>query len=70
MNENSSHVIDINKINTNNLGQHDRLRVLGCEPVDVVLDFLSINQVNIATFVHQMGDVLSPLWCANVAIFI
>ncbi len=40
-----------------NLGQYDRPRVLGCEPVDGVLVVLSSIQLNIATFVHQMGDV-------------
>ncbi len=42
---------------TLNLGQYDRPRVLGCEPVDGVLVILSSNQLNIATFLHQMGDV-------------
>ncbi len=39
-----------------NLGQYDRPRVLGCEPVDGVLVVFSSNQINIATFVHQMAD--------------
>ncbi len=43
-----------------NLGQHDRPRVLGCEPVDGVLVVLSSNQLNIVMFVHQMGDVCLP----------
>ncbi len=30
---------------------------IGCDPVDGVLVVLSSNQLNIATFVHQMGDV-------------
>ncbi len=38
-----------------NLGQYDRPRVLGCEPVDGVLVVLSLNQLNIPTFVHQIG---------------
>ncbi len=40
-----------------NLGQYDRPRLLGCEPVDGVLIVLSSNQLNIATFVYQMEDV-------------
>ncbi len=40
-----------------NLDQYDRPRVLGCEPVDGVLVVLSSNQINIATFVNQMGDI-------------
>ncbi len=44
------------KIQSNNLGQYNRPRVLGCEPVDGVLVVLSSNQLNIATFVHQRGD--------------
>ncbi len=44
----------------NNLGQYDRPRVLGCEPEDGALVVLSSNQLNIATFVHQMGDVCLP----------
>ncbi len=40
----------------NNMDQYNRPRVLGCEPVDGVLVVLSSNQINIATFVHQMGD--------------
>ncbi len=39
-----------------NLGQYDRPRVHGCEPVGGVLVVLSSNQINIAMFVHQMGD--------------
>ncbi len=39
-----------------NLGQYDIPRVLGCKPVDVVPAVRSSNQLNIATFVHQMGD--------------
>ncbi len=42
---------------TKNLSQYDRSRLLECEPVDGVLVVLSSNQINIATFVHQMGDV-------------
>ncbi len=38
------------------MGQYDRPRVFGCEPVDGVLVVLSSNQINIATFVHQMGN--------------
>ncbi len=52
-----------------NLGQYDRPRVLGCEPVDGVLDVLSSNQINIAAFVHQMGDTdMSHLVnkCSNI----
>ncbi len=41
-----------------NLDQYDITRVLGCEPVDGVLVVLSSNQINIAIFVHQMGDSL------------
>ncbi len=40
-----------------NLGQYDRPRILGCEPVDEILVVLSSNQLNIAMFVHQMADV-------------
>ncbi len=39
------------------LSQYDRPRVLRCEPVDGVMVVLSSNQLNIAMFVHQMGDV-------------
>ncbi len=39
-----------------NLGQNDRPDILGCEPVDGVLVVNSLNQLNIAIFVHQMGD--------------
>ncbi len=43
-----------------NLGQYDRPRVLGCKPVDGALVVLSSNQINITTFVHQMGDTHLP----------
>ncbi len=43
-----------------NLGQYDRPRILGCEPVDGVLVVLSSNQINIASFVHQMEDTHMP----------
>ncbi len=36
---------------------NNRYRVHGCEPVDGVLIVLSSNQLNIATFVQQIGDV-------------
>ncbi len=39
------------------LSQYDRPRVLRCEPVDGVMVVLNSNQLNIAMFVHQMGDV-------------
>ncbi len=53
------------------LDQYDRPRVLGCEPVDGVLDVLRSNQLRIATFVHQMRDVcVSSIWWTKVAIFI
>ncbi len=39
-----------------NLGQYDRSRILGCEQVDRVLVVLSSNQINIASFVNQMGE--------------
>ncbi len=39
------------------MGQYDRPRVLGCEPVDGVLVVLSSNEINIPTFVHQMVDI-------------
>ncbi len=42
--------------------QYDRPRALGCEPVDGVLVVLSSYQLNIATFVHQMGDVAIFVW--------
>ncbi len=45
------------RINEKNLGQYCRPRVLGCEPVDGVLVVLSSTELNIATFVHPMGDV-------------
>ncbi len=38
------------------LGQYDRPRVFGCKSVDGVLIVLISNQLNIATFIHQMGD--------------
>ncbi len=44
-------------INRKNLGQYDRPTVFGFEPVDGLLVVLSSNQLNIATFVHQIGDV-------------
>ncbi len=34
-----------------------RPTVVGCEPVDGILVVLSPNQLNIATFVHQMVDM-------------
>ncbi len=34
--------------------------ILGCEPIDGVLGILSSNQINIATFFHQMGDTRHP----------
>ncbi len=37
-----------------NLGQYDRFRVLGCEPVDGILVVLNSNQKHIVTFVHQI----------------
>ncbi len=40
-----------------NLIQYDRPKVRGCELVDGLLVVLSSNQLNIAVFVHQMGDV-------------
>ncbi len=40
--------------------KYDRPRVLGCQPVDGALVVLSLNQITIATFVHQMGDVCLP----------
>ncbi len=40
-----------------NLGQYDRPRVFGSEPVDGVLVVLSSNQLNIGLCVHQMGNV-------------
>ncbi len=43
------------------MGQYDRTRVLGCKPVDGVLVVLSSNQLNIATFVHQMEEVCVSL---------
>ncbi len=42
------------------LGQYDRARVLECEPVDGVLVVFSLNQIRIATFVHQMGETYLP----------
>ncbi len=48
-----------------NLGQYDRPRVHGGKPVDGVLVVLSSNQLNIATFVHKMGDVIIPLMLSN-----
>ncbi len=49
------------------MGQYDRPRVLGSEPIDDVLIVLSSNQLNIGMFVHQMADVLclpsgEPKW--------
>ncbi len=40
---------------SNEFGPYDRPRVLGCEPEEMVV--LSSNQLNIAMFVYQMGDV-------------
>ncbi len=54
---------------TKNLGQYDRLRVLGCEPIEGVLLVLSSNQINIASFVHQMETRTSSIWWTNIAIF-
>ncbi len=42
---------------TKNFGQYSIPRVHGCEPVNGALIVLSSNQLNIATFVHQMADV-------------
>ncbi len=39
------------------MGQYDSSKVLGCEAVDGLLFVLGSNQINIAMFVHQMGDV-------------
>ncbi len=36
------------------MGQYDRPREHGCEPVGGVMVVLSSNQLNIAMFVHQM----------------
>ncbi len=51
-----SHILLIKHF-TKNLGQYDRPRVLGCKPLDGALVVRSSNQLNIAQFVHQMGDV-------------
>ncbi len=51
---------DYSIIKRNKLGQYDRPRVLGCEPVDGVLVVLSSNKLNIAIFVHQMVDTHLP----------
>ncbi len=48
------------KLLTTKLGQYDRPRILGCKPVEGVLVVLSSNQINIATFVHQMVDTHLP----------
>ncbi len=42
---------------TKNFGQHDRTKILGCELIDRVLVVLRSNQLNIATFVLQIGHV-------------
>ncbi len=42
-----------------NLSQYHGASILGSEPIDGVLGVLSSNQINIATFVHQMGDVFT-----------
>ncbi len=42
------------------LALYDRPRVLGCKPIDGVQGLLGSNQLNIVTFVHQMGDVCLP----------
>ncbi len=56
-------IVQFQRMDTNNWDQYDRPRVLGCKPVDGVLLVLSSNQINIATFVHQMGDTHeSPIW--------
>ncbi len=53
-----------------NLGQYNRPRVLGCEPVDGVLDVLSSKQINITTFVHPIGEKHHlPSGSVNVALF-
>ncbi len=49
-------VSTVNLIKSRKLAQYDRCRVLVREPVDGVLVVLSSNQINITTFVHQMGD--------------
>ncbi len=43
-----------------NMCQYDRPRILACELVDQVLVVPSSNQINIATFVHQMGHTYLP----------
>ncbi len=49
---------NIDNATIKHLCQYDRPRVLGCEPVDGGNGLmLSSNLLNIATFVHQMGDV-------------
>ncbi len=51
-----------------NLGQYDRPRILGYEPVDGVMVVLGSNQLNIATFVHQMVDTHIYLFCTHLSI--
>ncbi len=39
-----------------NLCQYNGASIRECEPINGVLGILSSNQINIATFDHQMGD--------------
>ncbi len=43
-----------------NLKQQHGGNILGCDPIDGVLGVLSSNQINIASFLHQMVDVCIP----------
>ncbi len=43
------------------LGQYDRPRIRGCEPVDGVLVVLSSNQIHIAAFVQIQDTNISHL---------
>ncbi len=53
----------------NNLGQYDRSRVLGYEPVDGVLVVLSSDQNTYCHFCSLDGRHTYPIWWTNVAIF-
>ncbi len=46
------------------------LAYLVCDPIDGVLGVFSSDQINIAAFVHQMGNVSLSHLVEKVAIFI
>ncbi len=58
--------------NRKNLSQQHGASILGCEPIDCVLGVFCCcsNQINIATFVHQMGHVCVSHLVEKGALFI